>query len=59
MSRIDCVSLVPSIFSSLDVTKLVSLCPSVQRAEKVNFILTDLCYSFFLDVINILLIAGI
>ncbi|KAH7281567.1 hypothetical protein KP509_36G053900 [Ceratopteris richardii] len=31
---IDCVSLVPSSFSPVDIAKMLSLCPYVQKAEK-------------------------
>lgn len=37
---IDCVSIVPPIFSSGDVAKLVSLCPYVQKAEKESKAIT-------------------
>ena len=47
MTRIDCAALVPSMFSSSDVGKLVSLCPCVQRAEKVSFSLNSFMLNLF------------
>lgn len=39
--RIDSLSILPAVYGPQDASKLLSLCPSIQKAVKVNFI-----YSF-------------